>query len=239
MTPTDLHVVTAPQLDPRLGRQVVHDPRSRGFALAPKVDPATWRTRTVRIYDPKPNPNQTHGNCTGCSKAIQFNSVGNRKAGRVLDMSDADTIYALATTLDPWPGSWNVDGTGEDTGSSGLAAAQAAQKLGLGGEYRWLFGGADEAVQAIVGGAAVSVGTWWYEGGFDPKPEPGGGVRIEMTGRKVGGHQWTLHRYDKRRDLVGGLCWWGDMSDFWIRRSHLADLLADDGDAHIQQAIVS
>lgn len=226
---TDLHVVVIPQLDSRLGRNVVHDPRSRGFALnlPMVVDPSTWRTKSIRIYDPTPNPNQPRGNCTGCSKCHQLNAVGNRKAGRVLGMKDADRIYSLATSIDPWPGAWPP----EDTGSSGLAAAKAAQRLGLGGEYRWLFGGADEVVQAVMAGMAVSVGTSWFAGMFD-KDSRGA---IQPTGPRVGGHQWTIHGYDLKTDDLIGLCWWGpEFRNFRIKRSHVAELLADDGDAHCQ-----
>lgn len=232
---TDLHVVIVNQKDRRLGRQVVHDPASRGFARRAAVDTTTWRTRTLRTYDPIPNPNQCHGECTGVAKVSHFNSAGFRKAGRVLTMADAHTVYGLATTLDPWQGSWTAPHW-SDTGSSGLAAAKAAQQLQLGGEYRWLFGGADEVVQTVVDGTDVEIGTWWMEGLFEPKPIKGGGQVIEPTGRRAGGHQYRARGYDADRDLILIRCWWGAFRDVWIRRTHLADLLADDGDAHVQAA---
>lgn len=227
---TDLHVVVVNQEDRRLGRQVVHDPASRRFALPVTVDREGWRTSSIRVFDPTPNPDQCHGECTFVSKANQGNAVGNRKRGRVFGMEIVHKGYGLATTLDPWQGSFPPD----DTGSSGLAAAKAAQILGIGGEYRWLFGGVDEVVQAQQDGEAVSVGAWWTEGMFRRDAR---GV-VEPTGRRVGGHQWTVIRYDKRRDLVGGLCWWGGFRHFWIKREHLGDLLADDGDAHVQRFLV-
>jgi hypothetical protein len=235
--PTDLHVVVVDQEDPRLGRQVVHDPRSRAFAAPVTVDRSTWRSHTIRIYDPTPNPNQVLGDCTGCQKAMAFNATGARVRGRILGLDWADQVYTLATQNDPFPGSYPPD----DTGSSSLAAAKAAAYLGVGGTYRWLFGGADEVVQAVTTGLAdgtpilpVGLGTWWYEGGFQPFSIPGGGVRIEMTGKRVGGHQWTVRGYDVKRDLLLGRCWWGSFRDFWIKREHVAELLADDGDANVQ-----
>lgn len=215
------------QEDRRLGRSIRHDPRSRGFAHPTVVDRATWRSRTVRLYDPRPNPGQTVGNCTGCAKSMQLNAAGNRTAGVVLGMDTADQLYSLASQLDPWPGAYPPT----DTGSSGLASAQAAQQLSLGGEYRWLFGGADQIVQAVVDGQAVSVGTWWYSEMF----QRDAARRVEPSGAKVGGHQWIARAYNADADLVGGRCWWGPgWRDFWIRRAHLADLLADNGDAHLQ-----
>lgn len=222
----DLYVRRFERSDRRLGRVVVHDPRSRAFAFPATVDTTTWRTRSIRLYDPIPNPDQVIGNCTGCAKAMQFNAVGNRVTGQVLRMADADYIYSRATTLDPWPGAYPPD----DTGSSGLAAAKAAQQLGLGGTYRWIFNGADGVVQAVMAGHVVNVGTRWDNRMFhqdaDGRVEPGGSV--------AGGHEWTVRGFDADRDWVLGRCWWGGFRDFWIRRDHLGDLLADDGDALVQ-----
>lgn len=214
--------------DSRLGRVVVHDPRSRAFPMAVTVDTSTWRTRTLRTYDPIPNPNQEIGCCTYCSKSTQLNTVGNRVKGVILNMSDALTGYSLATKLDPFTGFWPPD----DTGSSGLAAAKAAQQLGQGGEYRWFFGGVDPIVSYLMTPDAVpvSVGTYWYYDMFDQDSRG----RIEPTGQVAGGHQWTIRGYDVTHDEFIARCWWGYFRDFRIRREHVGDLLADDGDAHVQ-----
>jgi len=223
---SDLDIEVVPQLDKRLGRQKVHDPVSRGWPLSMGIDRNKWRTKSVRIYDPRPNPNQCHGECTGVAKAMQFNSIGNRVKGKVLRMDDAHKIYSLATTLDPWQGNWPPT----DTGSSGLASCKAAEKLKLGGSYRHIFRGADEVVQLIQEGRAVSVGTWWMWDMFDPDDN---GI-IEPTGGRAGGHQYIARGYDVKRDLVRIRCWWGEFRDAWIRRAHLNDLLMDGGDAHVQ-----
>jgi hypothetical protein len=229
MPADDLYVQRIPRQDQRLGRAIVHDPASRRFPLRATVDRSTWHTKTIRIYDPVPNPNQTIGNCTGCAKAMQLNSLGNRKSGVVLRMPDANRIYSLATTLDPWPGSWTAP-EWDDTGSSGLAAAKAAQQLGIGGEYRWLFGGADEVVQAVMDGHVVNIGSYWYDVMFDQDSAgfiaPGGSV--------AGGHEWTVRGYVEPKDALVGRCWWGLFRDFYIKREHLNDLLHQDGDAHVQ-----
>lgn len=229
---SDLHVVTVPQLDPRLGRQVVHDPRSRRFRAPFTVDTSTWRTRSIRLYDPPVNPRQIRGNCTGCDKAMNANAVGTRVAGTVWGMAAADSIYSGATTLDPFPGTWPPD----DTGSSGLAACKAAQNFGMLGEYRWLFGGADEVVQAVMDGWTVGVGTWWTEGMFHPQPANSGTLRvIHATGRRQGGHQYRVRGYVEPLDAVVLRCWWGpEFRDVLLPRAELDDLLHDDGDAHVQ-----
>lgn len=212
--------------DARLGRHVHHDPASKGFALPVTIDRKAWRSKSIRLYDPVPNPNQTVGCCTGCAKAMQLNAAGNRKAGQVLGMSTALTIYGTATQLDSIPGTY----PGQDTGSTGLAAAKAAQRLGLGGTYSWLFGGVDEVVQAVMDGHTPNVGTEWDYDMFNPDSS---GV-VHRGGGVAGGHEWTVRGYDATRDLVLGRCWWGEFRDFWITRTDLDDLLANDGDAVVQ-----
>ena len=229
MIAIDLKVLQVEQQLPYLGRQLVHDPKSRSFPAQVTVDHSTWKTKSIRIYDPVPNPNQCHGECTGCAKATEFNAVGNRKVGVVLNKDDAHKLYRFATIFDPFDGEWPPD----DTGSSGLAAAKAAQQLGLGGEYRHVFGGADEVVQLIMMGRVVNVGTWWYEGMLHPNASK----VIEPTRRKVGGHQYIARGYDDVKDHVIIRCWWGSFRDVRIKRIHLHDLLMDDGDAHIQDRL--
>jgi hypothetical protein len=228
MPPPDLHVVTVEQTDPRLGRQCVHDPRSRNFA-APRVE---VRRKNVahRIYDRRPNPNQTHGNCTGCAEAMLGNARGNRQRGVMLDMDAADRVYSLATQLDPWDGQWPPT----DTGSSGTAAAKAAVQLGIGERYQWYFG-----IDAVLDGLQqrpLSVGTWWTFDMFHPDPRT---KLVRPTGGRAGGHQWIARAYDASaskltigQQRVGGACWWGDYHFFWITVDDFADLLADDGDVH-------
>lgn len=225
----EVRVQRVPQEREGLGRQLVHDPRSKAFAVGKTIDKSKWISKTIRIYDPSPNPNQCHSECTGCAKSMEMNSVGNRLMGKVLNMNDAHKMYSLATTLDPFKGSWPPD----DTGSSGLGAAKAAQKLGIGGEYRHVFNGADEVVQLIQTGRVVNVGTWWYEDMFEPTTK---GV-ITPTGKMVGGHQYVARGYDAKLDHVLIRCWWGEYRDVRIAREHLNELILDGGDAHIQDRV--
>lgn len=228
-------VEIVPQQHPLLGRQMVHDERSRAFALPAGVDRSRWHDKAIRVYDPLPNPNQIVGCCTGVAKAVQFNAAGNRKRGTVLDMEMAESIYSKATTLDPWDGAWPPT----DTGSSGLASAKAAQQMGLGGEYRWVFNGADGVITQVMAGHVVSVGTWWYDGMMPTGLDRFNALPIvKPTGARVGGHQYAIRGYDADRDRVLGRCWWGTFRDFWMARADLDTLLAEGGDAHVQDRII-
>jgi hypothetical protein len=224
---TDLHVIRVEQQDPRLGRNVVHDPRSRRFA-APRQT-VVRRNKAHRVYDPRPNPNQQLGLCTGAAECMMANAVGNRVAGVVLGMGTAERIYSRATQIDPWPGSWPP----EDTGSSGLAAAKAAVEQGIGESYEWYFG-----IDAVLDGLqsyAISVGTWWMWDMFNPDPHT---KIVRPTGGRAGGHQWLLRAHDVSasrtvgKQLIEGLCWWGAFRYFRMTVDDFAELLADDGDAH-------
>lgn len=231
MIPIELTVQRVPQKFNLLGRQLVHDPRSKAFPTRVAIDKSKWITKTVRIYDPSKNPNQCHGECTGCAKSMEMNAVGNRVMGVVFNMDGAHKFYGLATKLDPWEDEWPPT----DTGSSGLAAAKAAQQLGVGGEYRHVFGGADEVVQLIQEGRVVNVGTWWYADMFYPTTK---GI-IAPTGNQVGGHQYIARGYNVKLDMVMIRCWWGTYRDVLISREHLHELLMDGGDAHVQDRLKS
>jgi hypothetical protein len=183
------------------------------------------------MYDPTPNPNQTIGDCTGCDKAMEGNA-----AEQPRQRADPDHGRRGAD-LQPGDGTRPV---GRLVAAHGhriqlAGSSKAAQQLKLGGAYRWNFThDASGIVQEIMEGRTVGVGTWWYEGGFRPKPRKQGGVYVEMTGAKAGGHQWRIRGYDEPTDMLLGRCWWGRFRDFWITRAHLAELLADDGDAVTQ-----
>lgn len=215
---------------PSLGRQLVHDSKSLEYPVREPIDKSKWVTKTIEICDPEINPNQCHGECTGVAKCVQMNAMGNRVEGVVFDMNAAHTFYHLATTLDPFTGEWPPN----DTGSSGLGSAKAAQQLGIGGEYRHVFDGADGVVQQIQEDRVVSCGTWWYEGMFSPDNER----VIEPNGPRKGGHQYAAIGYDLEHDRVLIRCWWGDFRDVYIAREHLNQLLLDGGDAHVQDRIL-
>jgi hypothetical protein len=216
-----------------MGRHVVHDPASRAFAHTAKppvaVGDLAERTWRHRFYNPRPVPKQLIGCCTGVDQVVKANAAGNRVKGQVLTMDTAVQLYQRATQLDPWPGQYPP----EDTGSSGLAACKAAKELGLISRYEWVFGGHD-ALLAALWHRPVGLGTWWYSKMFYPDPKT---LLVEPAGPKVGGHQWTLIGWDGSARQFDGLCWWGPdfgaRGRFRISADAVAQLRADDGDAHV------
>lgn len=231
----DLKVIIVDQTDERLGRQIVHDPRSRNYEHEPlrlddNLRDLQWRHR---VYGPREVPRQRVGCCTGVDQCVRGNALGNRKRGVVLDMACAESLYSRASQLDPWAGQWPPT----DTGSSGLAACKAAKEQGLITRYEWLF--SPEAVLAALREIPVGFGGMWTNDMFDPDPRT---LLVEPTGGPAGGHQWSLIGWSREFQAFEGLCWWGesfgDRGRFRIRYDHFADLMADNGDAHVSYRAV-
>lgn len=173
-----------------LGRHVEHDPRSREWPARLAAPAAPLRTLRHRRYGGLFDQGDL-GSCTGEAVAGAANTVPvHAKGERVLKQPDALAIYELATRLDGFAGEYPPT----DTGSSGLAAAKAAQRLGFVKEYRHAFG-IDEAVRALQK-SAVATGVSWYEG-FDT-PTPDGFIRF--GGQVRGGHEFLVRGYVAARD---------------------------------------
>src|SRR4249920_3889461 len=87
------------------------DERSRAF-----LAPLAAEIHTVQHHHYGPILNQWVGSCTGHSAAQNLNCKPLHKRRQAYaSESTAMDIYRLATTLDPWPGSYPPDDTGSDT----------------------------------------------------------------------------------------------------------------------------
>lgn len=181
----------------RLGRVAEHDPRSRSFASPAPSGPlvsAKWRRR-VAPYD-----QGDLGSCTGNATAGVLMTEPFFQPGRILGEREAVAIYELASRLDKLPGHYPPD----DTGSSGLAAAKAAAKLGYIRGYRHAFS-LDSALHALSRGPVIS-GFDWYEG-FDSPIGPR--AELVISGRVRGGHEVEITEIDVPARMVRGLSSWG------------------------------
>jgi hypothetical protein len=145
----------------RLGRHVEHDPRSRGYAYKAAEDVAL-RNIVHRHYGGILDQGNL-GSCTGNACAGAINTIPiHAKREHVLREPEALDLYELATAIDEFPGQYPP----EDTGSSGLAVAKAAQQKGYISSYQHAFSIGD-ALLALMEGPII-VGVNWYEG-FDTR----------------------------------------------------------------------
>lgn len=184
--------------DKRLGRHIEHDERSRAFAVVPEP---SVKIHTVRhpLYGSPLNQGSL-GSCTGNAVVQALNTRPLHVTGvKLLREDDAIAVYSLATSIDEFTGEFPPT----DTGSSGLAAAKAAQQKGLITEYRHAFDVID-AMQALMGRSVIT-GVPWYEG-FD-HPNPSGVVKVE--GQVRGGHEFAVIGYEMNDRMVVAVNSWG------------------------------
>lgn len=212
----------------RLGRHVEHDPRSRGFAApvtARKLVSTSWSCHAA------PFDQLELGSCTGNAMGGLLMTEPFFKPGRELTEDDCVRLYEQATRLDRVPGHYPPD----DTGSSGLAVARAAQHAGFIRGYRHAFG-LRAALYALTRGPVIT-GVNWYEG-FD-KPV-GANAKLVIAGDVRGGHEFELLAIDVERSLVRmRQSWgpdWGDHGYASIDFATFERLLEEDGDVVVPEA---
>lgn len=179
-----------------LGRHVEHDETSRGFAHpadTPVTHPVMW-AHTGHVLD-----QGQLGSCTGNAITQALATGPLFHVGYVPSEDLAVKIYELATRLDNVPGQYPPT----DTGSSGIGAAKACQRLGLIHSYQHAFG--ITHAQAVIGHSPFIVGTDWYEGMFTPDQQG----FVHPTGQVAGGHEYLILGWDPAQDAWTALNSWG------------------------------
>lgn len=222
-----------------LGRHIEHDPKSKDFAFG--VTTSTTHLKSVHhrryghIFDQETQgaDNTPLGSCTGNATAGAINSVPiHHSKLPILRDSNAVKIYSLATTLDDYPGTYPPD----DTGSSGLAAAKAAQQLGYIKVYQHAF--SIEAALSALQSYPLITGVKWYEGFDNPSKTTG---LVEISGQVRGGHEFEVIGFEWEGNVDDShvICvnsWtsaWGISGRFKMTVKTWRTLLDDEGDATI------
>ena len=210
--------------DPRLGRHVVHDPRSRNFALPSKARP------TSVIAWPRVGPILDQGqlgSCTG-NAAVGLLMTQPFSNGTVYSEADAVSVYSAATILDDSeiPGHYPPS----DTGSAGVYVMQVLQQRGLITGYQHAFS-LDAALAALVNGP-IAVGSVWLQSMFNP--DSSGTLKVKQRSGVAGGHEYVVDGYDPTKDAVRMTnSWgtsWGVQGQAWIRTDDFGWLLSQSGD---------
>lgn len=206
----------------RLGRHLEHDPRSRSFAVeaAPLGTLKSVRhKRLVPIYD--------QGNTGSCTGNACAGALSTRPYGHHFHEATALALYAGATRVDDFPGTF----PGTDSGSTGLAVAKAAQQRGLISSYSHAF--SLEAALTALQTSAVLVGISWRAGLDHPMAD---GL-AHYVGSVRGGHELCMDEIDVERQHVGfSNSWgsdWGAAGRFFITWQDLGAALDDQGDVTV------
>lgn len=219
-----------------LGRHVEHDDRSRAFAapaLAAPLRDAAHRER-VPVYDQGAPlryrgvdyPNGL-GSCTGNAAAGVLSTA---PFTHRFHEPTAVRIYAAATEVDPFDGTFPP----EDTGSSGLAVAKVALRNGWIGRYEHAFS-LDAALAALVD-VPVLTGVDWFDS-FDRPVGSDAEVAITPNAGVRGGHEFAVVAIDvERRRVRCRQSWgvdWGDRGHFTMSWDTWGALLARRGDVTV------
>src|ERR1700730_16273458 len=180
----------------RLGRHVLHDPRSRDFpaARAPKVISVTHAASGLPLNQGNIGP------CTANALCGALDSAPDSSSGRVYDEKAAVQLYELETKLEGKPYPPN------DPGGSGLMVCKAAKQLGWISSYKHAFG-LQHALEALVLRPVIT-GIKWYSS-FD-SPDPATGlVKLDPSSTVRGGHEIVADEIDAENKLVWFWNSWG------------------------------
>ncbi len=215
--------------DPRLGRHVLHDPRSRRYPVPARAGKlvSVQHERHVPIWD-----QGTLGSCTGnaalgCMGTGPFYAQMTADEQRIYPFTEdgAVALYSDATNIDTFPGVYPP----EDTGSNGLSVAKALKQAGIIPGFQHAFSLA--ALLAELQHRPCIVGTAWVSGINDPDRE---GI-VHWNGPSWGGHEYICDGYDAARALLWFTnSWgtdWGRGGRFAMPAEEFEVALAQDGDA--------
>lgn len=210
--------------DPRLGRNVFHDSRSRGFDLARAVKPKLpdhairWERRGP-VFD-----QGDLGCCTACA-ALGLMMTEPFATSGSWSMDQVRAFYHDETVLDNFAGSWPPD----DTGSNGLAAMKVLKRRGAILGYHHAFSPV-VAVAALTKGP-IAVGTVWLHSMFNPRR---GQIIVDQRSSVDGGHEYVVDGWDPKTRRVHMTNSWGDWGvegGAEIAYADFAWLLGQRGDA--------
>ena len=226
--------------DPRLGRVVELDERSKLFAIRPEVASLTPVTRNWRCDLVLDQGNM--GSCVGNACTHELAATPDIYTG--LDENFAKQLYFLAQQLDSWPGGEYPGASPNYSGTSTLAGMKALVQRGYIKQYKWAFS-LEDAVLAIGHHGPVVIGINWYNDMFNPaangfvKPTGGvaGGHDILVRGVKcvfvneTAGH--TMNNLDLDKSFVTlHNSWgksWGVNGECFVSLRDFQKLLSDDG----------
>jgi hypothetical protein len=179
----------------RLGRHVVHDPRSRNFP----ADAAHAIVSVQHTAVGMPLDQGNIGSCTANALCGALNSAPDNSAGRQFAETDAVSLYELETKLEGQPYPPN------DPGGSGLMVCKAAKQLGWISGYKHAFG-VQHALRALTVRPVIT-GVSWYTS-FDT-PDANGLVAIAPGATVRGGHEIVADGIDAPNQLVWFWNSWG------------------------------
>lgn len=219
--------------DPRLGRHVHHDSRSKAYPHPTVDDPTTLTSvrheRNIPILDQGQVGSCTGNAATGCMGTAEFWFAGQA------DLSDVDAQIDERYALGVYSDAETIDGDGpyppNDYGSTGLSVAKVLKNRGLISGYTHAFD-LNAALNALAN-QPVIIGIPWHADMFNPASDG----RLSIGGPVEGGHEIVLDELDVENERVWlSNSWgesWGVEGRAYLAWKDFGALLADDGDCTV------
>lgn len=228
---------------PLLGRNIHFDSRSRAYAVQPSAAQQVVSVRHPQFIGIL-NQGQT-GSCTGnasdsCAYHSPFFSQGQTDWTYAPDETGARLWYHDNTANDDYPGTWNTDGTGDDTGSDGLTSSKMAVRAGIVSGYQAALD-LDSSLRQLMIVPGIT-GIPWFKSMFDVPTS--GLITVDVQSGLAGGHELVVDEVvtaDQPGNgtgevLVGGdNSWgssWGDNGRWYLRASDWWKLRQAQGDVY-------
>jgi hypothetical protein len=213
--------------DIKLDRLQYFDERSRNFPIRSLVadkQPRSYTWRCNKALDQGPD-----GACVGFGVAHELIA----RPAEVLSIDGRyakEQLYWEAQKIDPWSGGSYPGANPFYEGTSVLAGAKVAKRLGWIDSYRWAFGLEDLKLGVGYNGPAV-IGVNWYDTMFYPDNK--GYIRV--NGSVAGGHcvlvnaiNVKLQRFTIHNSWGAG---WGMNGECYISFEDMGRLLREQGEA--------
>jgi hypothetical protein len=213
--------------DPRLGRLVNHDSRSRlyPFDTSGLTLMNTRHLRKIPVFD-QGNLGSCTGNAgIGCLGTGPFFAThGNHYS---LDENGATTLYGDATRADSYDGEYPPT----DTGCDGLTIAKVLTAAGEISGYQHTFS-LNDALKALTLTPFIT-GVSWFQDMFTPAPDG----QVRPSGTLAGGHEFVADQLDVDNQRIWFTnSWgsnWGVSGRFYMSWDDYGILLGQQGDVTI------
>lgn len=214
--------------EPRIfARLKQFDERSRAYGVTVGLETKQPRSYTWRCYEQLDQG--ADGACVGFGVTHELVARPAEVQG-LTDSYAKEQIYWEAQKIDPWDGGAYPGAYPFYEGTSVLAGAKVAKRLGWIEEYRWAFGLEQLKLGVGYNGPAV-IGVPWYEGMFYPDANG----FIHPTGQVAGGHcvlvnaiSVTKKRFTIHNSWGAG---WGMNGECYISFDDMGKLLSEWGEA--------
>lgn len=212
----------------RLGRHVLHDPRSRDYDAQPIAKPRPLVTTLHETVCPPWDQGQI-GSCTANAALGTLMTKPTWNGSWHFAEPDALSLYEQETRLDDRqiPGEYPPD----DTGSTGLWSMKALKAAGYIRAYRHAF--SISTVLHLLLDYPVSTGIPWLNSMFEV--DKTGTIVYDERSGIAGGHQVCLVGLDVDREAVRVRnSWgtgWGEGGYAWLAFDAYNSLLHQQGDA--------